>query len=358
MRRITSALKLLTFVSLAMTTLSVPTEAATAPTIPSRNQIVEKIESEVPILGGNYVLVTYQDTAFDSTGKVVNTTTRESVLPFQDAKGVETTQVVIQTISGSLATVLVPTKTLDERIKVMMRAPNIVRLYAVGGELIENTKYASYAGFHFNQGGSLYDTPWNADDSDIVSRVNHTKGFTDVAEGHWSEGAINLLSNKEIVRGIGDGKFAPTALVTRAEFFTMMFGVGQAAGIDLSTQATLPADISEAKWSETYASKIKGYVDVQEKGAFDKILLSEKSLKPNQPITRAEAAQFMSFFVHGDSKSNWKFTDWNGGVEPERMARLYELGAISGSGDASFDPNGKLTREQMASLAARILFVH
>ncbi len=68
--------------------------------------------------------------------------------------------------------------------------------------------------------------------------------FTDVREGHWATGYINVAVGKGIVKGYPDGTFKPEANVTNAEALTMlvrMLGYGPS--------------VSEANWPASYLSK-------------------------------------------------------------------------------------------------------
>lgn len=68
--------------------------------------------------------------------------------------------------------------------------------------------------------------------------------FTDVPEGHWAEGYINLCNNFGLMVGVGDKKFAPNADVTKQEVATVCL---RAVGY---TDAGLPGD-----WPQDFIAK-------------------------------------------------------------------------------------------------------
>ncbi len=100
--------------------------------------------------------------------------------------------------------------------------------------------------------------------------------YSDVGRDSWYNTAVSTLTAIGVIDGQPDGTFAPTRMITRAEFAAI------AARFDTSTTETSAAftDIS-GHWAESEISKaaasgwINGYTD----GTF----------KPNQYITRAEA---------------------------------------------------------------------
>ncbi len=48
------------------------------------------------------------------------------------------------------------------------------------------------------------------------------KTFIDVSKGHWAYDAITMMTKANILVGMGDGRFAPDAVMTREQFATMI----------------------------------------------------------------------------------------------------------------------------------------
>jgi hypothetical protein len=57
--------------------------------------------------------------------------------------------------------------------------------------------------------------------------------FYDVLEGFWYYEAVNYLATKGIIKGVGDGMFAPEANIKRADFLIMVMN---AYGISLDEE--------------------------------------------------------------------------------------------------------------------------
>ena len=63
--------------------------------------------------------------------------------------------------------------------------------------------------------------------------------FTDVASGTWYTDAVIWASENGVVNGVGDGKFAPDATVSREQMATILFRYAAQLGIDTSERQEL-----------------------------------------------------------------------------------------------------------------------
>ncbi len=132
--------------------------------------------------------------------------------------------------------------------------------------------------------------------------------FTDVEDDRWSNKAISTIANGEYIKGYSDGTFKPEALITRAEFATI---VSRFASLT-EESAPMFTDL-EGHWAESDILKIAeaGYAKGYSDGKFD----------PDGILTRAEAVTIInrmlgrsvdSTGVHEDAItfSDIKSTDW------------------------------------------------
>lgn len=105
--------------------------------------------------------------------------------------------------------------------------------------------------------------------------------FPDLSEDRWSVEEISTMYNAKIVNGYPDGNFYPDNAITRAEFATiaMRFDI-------LDENATHGFIDISGHWAEKYIASAyqMGWVDGYEDGSF----------KPDQPITRTEAAKLIN----------------------------------------------------------------
>lgn len=107
---------------------------------------------------------------------------------------------------------------------------------------------------------------------------DNVKYFNDTSS-HWGNNTINILSSKEIVMGIGDGKYAPDEKITRAEFICM---VVRNLGIDngKNVQQNYFKDVKQADWFYSPVNIAKSMNLLPQ--------TYETNLNPNQSITREE----------------------------------------------------------------------
>ncbi|RVU54194.1 S-layer homology domain-containing protein, partial [Anaerosphaera multitolerans] len=114
------------------------------------------------------------------------------------------------------------------------------------------------------------------------SNWNTTNEFNDVRTTDWYNNAISTLSKAEAVTGYPDGSFKPNAKITRGEFATMASRFLSETGELTDYKFT----DTKGNWAEEAISKLasKGLIKGYEDGSF----------RPDQEITRAEAATLMN----------------------------------------------------------------
>jgi hypothetical protein len=113
----------------------------------------------------------------------------------------------------------------------------------------------------------------------IVSTQEKKVSFNDIGQFYqWAKEAIEDLAEKEIVHGIGEGKFAPEKSLTRAEFAKM---ITNALKVTTDGNYTVEfKDVEEGDWFAPYVASavqkgwIKGYED--------------HTFRPNQEVNRQE----------------------------------------------------------------------
>lgn len=128
--------------------------------------------------------------------------------------------------------------------------------------------------------------------------VTGTADFTDTAAaGDWAVKAITWGAKNNVVAGVGDGKFDPTANVTREQFAQMMYNYAKYKGYDLSAAGDLNnfSDVSKVSdWAKTALSWAngEGLINGNENG----------TLNPVGTAIRGEAASIMSKFDQNVAK--------------------------------------------------------
>ncbi|MFB9329436.1 S-layer homology domain-containing protein [Paenibacillus aurantiacus] len=109
--------------------------------------------------------------------------------------------------------------------------------------------------------------------------------FTDGEQAPWAAESIQFLAARDLVRGIGDGRFNPGGSVTRAEFVQMLVNAAgfQAKGAEAGADAgAVFSDVAESAWyyESVAAAKQLGLVKGRTDGSFG----------ANERITRQEMA--------------------------------------------------------------------
>lgn len=105
------------------------------------------------------------------------------------------------------------------------------------------------------------------------------------AKGHWAEDAINTLTEKGVIAGYPDGLAHPEAIITRAEFSTLVARTLKLPEYDEKGVTIRFTDLA-GHWSEkdVEALIIAGII---QKGDF------ESKFLPDQPITRIEMIRML-----------------------------------------------------------------
>lgn len=177
--------------------------------------------------------------------------------------------------------------------------------------------------------------------------------YSDVSRTAWYHDAVDYVIANGIMEGVGNGKFAPQATMTRG---MLMKVLGTLEGIDPGKYVTRSfRDVSGGAWYAPYvewayeAGLAKGYGD----GVF----------APNRLVSREEMATFFYRYnqLKGGSKAagdtaykTFTDTDQVSGWAVEAMQWATAVGLINGVGDGRLAPKAMSVRAQ----AAKIIMVY
>lgn len=114
----------------------------------------------------------------------------------------------------------------------------------------------------------------------LLSAVPAAAAFRDTA-GHWAEKTLDEWQDKGFIAGCGDGSFRPDSTMTRAEFAKL---VNRTMGFTAESEISF-SDVTERDWF--YAEVAKAVTAGYAQG-------SGGLFRPNQPVTRAEAAAMLA----------------------------------------------------------------
>ncbi len=172
--------------------------------------------------------------------------------------------------------------------------------------------------------------------------VTLDEAFKDVKPTDWFFDDVMAAASSGIVKGQGDGIFAPKSNVTRRDFAIMLCRV---LGVDVDGDAVVPfVDVKSDDYgivAIAYCAShgiVNGYEDT--------------TFRPNEYITRQEAAKMISVAMGVSNISDELYTDdakiadW--ASDYVYMAKA--AGLMKGDTDGSFRPTDRITRAEAATI--------
>lgn len=163
------------------------------------------------------------------------------------------------------------------------------------------------------------------DGSATIKVIDNSKTFVDTGD-HWAKGAIDFISARELVSGVGDKLFAPDLTATRAQLWTILARMNGETVTGGQTWYELP---------QLWAKK---------NGVSD-------GTDPNGTITRAQLVT-MLWRTAGSPNggSGNQFTDVPAdSYYAQAVAWAAANGITTGVGSGRFDPEAPCTRAQLAT---------
>lgn len=175
--------------------------------------------------------------------------------------------------------------------------------------------------------------------------------FNDIYGVDWATEAILALTDRGIVNGIGNGRFAPDDNVTREQFAKIL---ASAMGIDASL--VTENVFSDAVNGEWYCSWINA---ARNAGVVNGIGYGKFGVGMN--ITREDMCVMIynALKLRGNagSPAELKFSD-AGDISDyahEAVAVLYGMGVVNGVSETAFEPKATATRAQAAKIVYAVL---
>mgnify|MGYP002515636491 CR=1 FL=1 len=114
----------------------------------------------------------------------------------------------------------------------------------------------------------------------LLSAVPAAAAFRDTA-GHWAAETLSAWQDEGLIDGYGDGSFRPDGTMTRAEFAKL---VNRTMGFTAESEISF-SDVTERDWF---------YAEVAKAAAAGYAQGSGGAFRPNQAVTRAEAAAMLA----------------------------------------------------------------
>ena len=185
----------------------------------------------------------------------------------------------------------------------------------------------------------------------IGSAATESLPFPDVPESKWFYDSVKYVYERGIMLGVGPDSFAPNSPVTRAMFTTVL---GRLSGDDEKETSAFP-DVVRGTWYSGWVgwASEAGIVLGFEDGTF----------APDRPITRAEMAAIITrdidyinlrFTRYIDAPKRFTDADEIASWAKSYIETMRRVGIIRGNADGSFNPDGKLTRAEAATVIERM----
>lgn len=178
----------------------------------------------------------------------------------------------------------------------------------------------------------------------LLSAVPAAAAFRDTA-GHWAEKTLDEWQDEGLIDGYGDGSFQPNGTVTRAEFIKL---VNRTLGFTAESEISF-SDVTERDWFHAEVAKAVTAGYAQGSGGL---------FRPNQPVTRAEAAAMLARAAGPAAKEERAdaFADaasipaWARGS----VGAAAEAGYMTGYPNGAFGALGSITRAEAVVTLDRV----
>lgn len=194
-------------------------------------------------------------------------------------------------------------------------------------------------------------------DADVQIQVvfkKNVKNYTDVPKNSWYSNAVIYLTNRGILGGVSDTEFAPNGKVTRAQLCQTIYAM-QGKPRDLWKYGF--SDVPDGQW----------YTDAVNWCAQKRYVTGypDRSFHPNQVITREQMALILYQFnkdvkykvTNVDENTVLQFKDRDQISDYARTAMLWAVDQrlFAGTGDGQLEPQGEVTRAQLAVILSQFL---
>ncbi|SEN83363.1 glycoside hydrolase family 3 N-terminal domain-containing protein [Paenibacillus sp. OK076] len=179
--------------------------------------------------------------------------------------------------------------------------------------------------------------------------VDAEERFTDLQHSKWAEDGIEYMAERGTVAGYGNGIFKPQGLVTRAQAVTFM------------VRELYPQQLEKpVEGKTTYSDVPATHPFYQEIALASKNGLASGfpggSFRPDAPLSRAETAAFLTraySLLEGKQPANWSDTKQHWAEAPIQI--LSSNGLVGGYSDGTYRPNQTVTRAEYAVFMSRVI---
>ncbi len=182
-----------------------------------------------------------------------------------------------------------------------------------------------------------------------VFPVSAANAYTDVPSDAWYKGAVDYVTEKEIMNGVTDTTFEPNGVVTRAMFVTVLSRLAKA---ETDNTVSPFADVPAGQW---YTGAVAW---AAEHGIVNGV--GDNLFAPNNSITRQDMCTVLARFVNAmgyelpqDQSVTFKDIRQVASYARDAVKFCAAAGLIAGYEDGRFAPKDTTTRAEIATVMMR-----
>ncbi|MET3938391.1 endo-1,4-beta-xylanase [Paenibacillus sp. PvP094] len=178
-----------------------------------------------------------------------------------------------------------------------------------------------------------------------------TKSFADVQHVLWAKEAVEAMAARDIIKGISDESFAPSASITRADFITLLVRVLELKGKDTNTAA-----FSDVQPTAYYAQAVAIAKELGIASGFE-----DNTFKPSSSISRQDMMVLTAKALKAAGKpsvgsgnlASYSDAESISNYAVDSVTSLVGSGIVNGKG-GKIAPTESLTRAEAAVILSRI----
>ena len=195
--------------------------------------------------------------------------------------------------------------------------------------------------------------PSGTNDPQVIDSIlNRDYPFNDVSRDSWARECIKFVYDNNIMTGDGDGNFRPDDYISREELVKTAFA---AFSINTDNAASEFKDVEPDSWSYPYISK--AYEMTVVNGISDDLFAPTEKITRQDAVTLIYRLTKMTRSDYEFTTSEITFTDKDDVAEyaSDALKALISMGVIGGYEDGSFKPEQTITRAEAAKIIMTLL---
>ncbi|ANU10085.1 alkaline serine protease [Planococcus antarcticus DSM 14505] len=169
--------------------------------------------------------------------------------------------------------------------------------------------------------------------------------FPDLKNDFWYSEPIKNIFDRQIITGLPDGTYRPNATITRAEAVTML---GRALKLDKTNKNHKFSDVSKDSFAAGYINSAYdlGYIQG----------VSATKFRPNDPIKRGDMALILQAAYKLKSTQQANFKDVPKSMYYyDAIQAAFSNNAVTGYNDNTFRPQNPITRAENAQFLSKLV---